>query len=42
MRRKTALALERASGVMIWALDQDSFDDTSLLNVIHETIRAGD
>jgi GH18 family chitinase len=42
MRRKTALAMERASGVMIWSLDQDSFDDTSLLNAIHETIRAGD
>ena len=41
MRHKTQLALERASGVMIWALDQDTQDATSLLNAIDETIRAG-
>jgi len=38
MRKKTELALERASGIMIWTLAGDTSDDeTSLLNVIHQT-----
>jgi GH18 family chitinase len=36
MRAKTELALERASGVMIWALAHDTSDETSLLNVIYQ------
>jgi chitinase len=37
LRAKTELALERASGVMIWALAHDTADETSLLNVIYQT-----
>jgi chitinase len=39
MRRKTELALERASGIMIWALDHDTNDETSLLKAIFETVQ---
>jgi GH18 family chitinase len=34
MRRKTELALKRASGIMIWELAHDTTDSTSLLGVI--------
>ena len=38
--RKTQLALEELSGVMIWELGQDYFDEQySLLQVIHEAIQ---
>lgn len=37
IRAKTELALDRASGIMIWALAHDTTDDTSLLNVIYQT-----
>jgi GH18 family chitinase len=37
LRAKTELALQRASGIMIWALAHDTQDDTSLLNVIYQT-----
>jgi chitinase len=37
LRRKTELAKQQASGIMIWTLEQDSFDDTSLLKAIYET-----
>jgi GH18 family chitinase len=38
MRAKTRLAMERASGIMIWTLAMDTFDDeTSLLNAIYQT-----
>ena len=36
LQRKTRLARERASGIMIWALPQDTFDDTSLLKAIYQ------
>ena len=38
MRLKTKLALERASGLMIWTLEDDTADDTSLLKAIYDTI----
>jgi GH18 family chitinase len=37
LRRKTELAKQQASGIMIWTLEQDSFNDTSLLKAIYET-----
>jgi chitinase len=37
MQRKTELALERASGIMIWELAFDTTDETSLLGVISRT-----
>ena len=36
---KTMLALEEVSGIMIWELGQDSFDEWSLLNNIYEVIQ---
>ena len=39
VRRKTTLAMEEVSGVMIWELGQDHFDEQfSLLNAIHSVI----
>jgi chitinase len=38
IKAKTELALERASGIMIWTLAMDTFDDeTSLLSAIYHT-----
>jgi chitinase len=42
MRRKTELALERAAGIMIWALDHDTQDDTSLLKTIYDTVQGAE
>ena len=33
--RKTELAMERASGIMIWTITDDTSDETSLLHAIH-------
>jgi GH18 family chitinase len=38
MRRKVELAMERASGIMFWKLDDDTTDASSLLGVIRGTI----
>jgi GH18 family chitinase len=38
MQQKTRLALEQASGIMIWTLEQDTQDDTSLLQAIYQTV----
>lgn len=38
IKRKTELALQKASGVMIWQLQADAEGDNSLLNVIHEVV----
>jgi chitinase len=38
MRRKVELAMERASGIMFWKLDDDTMDASSLLGVIRGTI----
>jgi hypothetical protein len=35
MRDKTALAMQEASGIMIWTVVDDTTDDTSLLRAIH-------
>ncbi len=40
IRRKTALALDRGSGVMIWEITQDTADGSSLLRAINETTSA--
>lgn len=39
IRRKTELALQQAGGVMIWEVTQDTYDSTSLLSAIHETVK---
>jgi GH18 family chitinase len=41
IQQKTRLAMERAGGVMIWALDHDSHNETSLLNAIFQTVQEG-
>jgi GH18 family chitinase len=38
MKRKTQLARDRASGVMIWEMSQDTRDSTSLLRAIREAL----
>lgn len=40
IEQKTQLAFDELSGIMIWELGQDSFDEFSLLNRINETIDA--
>ncbi len=42
MRRKTELALDRAAGIMLWALEHDTNDATSLLNAIDATIQGAE
>jgi chitinase len=37
IQRKTQLAMQRGSGIMIWELAQDSSDTNSLLNAIYQT-----
>jgi GH18 family chitinase len=38
IKEKTQMALERASGIMIWTVEYDAAGDASLLNAINETI----
>ena len=38
IRAKTELAMQRATGIMIWTIAHDTIDDTSLLRAISETI----
>ena len=38
VEKKTTLALDKASGVMFWNLEQDAPGDLSLLNAVHKTI----
>ena len=38
VQAKTRLAMEKASGVMFWALDHDAPGDVSLLNAIYQTV----
>lgn len=40
IRKKTELALQRGGGIMIWEITQDTWDRTSLLSAIDETIKA--
>lgn len=35
---KTRIAMERAAGIMFWALDHDAQGDLSLVNAIHQTV----
>lgn len=37
IQAKTRLAMERASGIMIWALEHDASGELSLLNAIYQT-----
>ncbi|UOQ69862.1 glycosyl hydrolase family 18 protein [Hymenobacter volaticus] len=39
IKSKTKLALDQASGIMIWELSQDAVGATSLLSAIHEEVR---
>jgi GH18 family chitinase len=38
IKRKTQLAMQKASGVMIWQLQADAEGENSLLNVINEVV----
>jgi GH18 family chitinase len=38
VQKKTRMALEKASGVMFWALEQDAGGNASLLNAIHQIV----
>ena len=38
MRAKTCLAMEKARGMMFWALDHDAQGDLSLVNAIYQTV----
>lgn len=38
IQRKTHIALEKASGIMFWALDYDSQGETSLVNAIYHVV----
>ena len=38
IQAKTRLALERASGIMFWRLENDAQGDLSLLNAIHQVV----
>jgi GH18 family chitinase len=40
VQKKTSLALEKASGIMFWTLEQDADGNMSLLNAINQTINA--
>ncbi|MBX3056858.1 MAG: hypothetical protein KF770_10335 [Anaerolineae bacterium] len=39
IQEKTRLTLEQASGIMIWTLEQDTLDETSLLQAIYQTVQ---
>jgi GH18 family chitinase len=39
IKRKTALALAQAGGIMIWEITEDTTDETSLLRAINEAAR---
>ena len=38
VQKKTLLALEKASGIMFWTLEQDAAGDASLLNAINQMV----
>ena len=39
IQKKTELAIKTGSGVMIWALNYDSSDETSLLSAIDQVVK---
>ena len=42
IQAKTRLAMQRASGIMFWTLDQDASGDLSLLSAIHQVVVTGE
>jgi chitinase len=38
VKRKTELAMQKAGGIMFWALDHDAQDEYSLVNAIYQTV----
>ncbi len=38
IQAKTRIAMEKASGVMFWALDHDAQGEFSLVNAIYQTV----
>jgi GH18 family chitinase len=38
LQAKTRIAMEKAGGIMFWALDHDAQGDLSLVDAIHETV----
>lgn len=41
IQAKTRLAMQRASGIMFWTLENDASGDLSLLNAIHQVVLSG-
>jgi GH18 family chitinase len=39
IQAKTRIAMEKAGGIMFWALDHDAQGDLSLVNAIHQTVQ---
>jgi chitinase len=39
IKRKTNLAIDKAAGVMIWALNYDTYDENSLLKAVDEVVK---
>jgi chitinase len=40
IQAKTRIALEKAGGMMFWALDHDAQGELSLVNAIYETVHS--
>ena len=40
IQAKTHIAMDKANGIMFWALDHDAQGELSLVNAIHETVHA--
>ena len=40
IQSKTRMAMDKASGIMFWALDHDAQGDLSLVNAIHQTVHS--
>jgi len=40
IQKKTFLAMDKASGIMIWALSYDTYDDHSLLKAIDDAVKS--
>lgn len=41
IQKKTKLAMDRAAGIMIWALNYDTYDENSLLKAIDDVVKKG-
>ena len=42
LREKTMLAMRKAGGVMLFDVNEDTYDETSAISMIHETLRTMD